>query len=130
MSLVVDTSIIIAVITNENSKSNLIKITGGEDLVAPLSLHWEIGNAISAMFKRMKIDLKTSRKAIEYYKMIPIRLIDVDINRSIEISHKYKIYCYDAYFLECAKNYGSSLLTLDKGLSVVAKQMNINVIEV
>jgi predicted nucleic acid-binding protein len=130
MSLIVDTSVIISVITNEKSKSKLIKITEGEDLISPSSLYWEIGNAISAMFKRKKIDLKTAKKAIEYYKMIPVRLVDVDINKSIEISHQHKIYAYDAYFLECARNYSSPLLTLDNGLTTVAKQMNINVIEV
>jgi predicted nucleic acid-binding protein len=82
MSLIVDTSVIISVITNEKSKSKLIKITEGEDLISPSSLYWEIGNAISAMFKRKKIDLKTAKKAIEYYKMIPVRLVDVDINKS------------------------------------------------
>ena len=54
MSLVVDTSIVISVITNEKSKSKLIKIAQDEDLMAPSSLHWEIGNAFSAMFKRNK----------------------------------------------------------------------------
>lgn len=130
MSLVVDTSIIISVITNEKSKSKLIKITEGEDLISPSSLHWEIGNAFSAMFKRKRIDLVAAKRAIEYYKMIPMRLVDVDISKSIEISHHYKIYTYDAYFLECAKNYSSPLITLDNGLAAVAKQMKINVIEV
>ncbi len=130
MSLIVDTSVIISVITNEKSKSKLIKITEGEDLISTSSLYWEIGNAISAMFKRKKIDLKAAKEFIEYYKMIPIRLVDVDIKKSIEIAHQYKIYAYDAYFLECARNYSSPLLTLDNGLNTVAKQMNLNVIEV
>jgi len=79
MSLVVDTSVIISVIINEKSKSKLIKITEGENLIAPSSLHWEIGNAFSAMFKRKKIEIDSAKKAIEYYKMIPLRLVDVDI---------------------------------------------------
>ena len=130
MSLIVDTSVIISVVTNEKSKSKLIKITKGEDLIAPASIHWEIGNAFSAMFKRKKVDLKSTKKAMEYYKMIPLRLVDVDIYKSIELSNQYDIYAYDAYFLECARNYSSPLLTVDNGLLEVAKQMNINVIEV
>ena len=51
MSLVVDTSVIISVLLNEKSKSKLIKITKGENLIAPSALYWEIGNAFSAMFK-------------------------------------------------------------------------------
>lgn len=130
MSLVVDTSVIISVITNENHKSKLIKLTKGEDLISPSSLHWEIGNAFSAMFKRKRIDLKTAKKAMEYYEMIPIRLLDIDMHKAIEIAHQFKIYAYDAYFLECARTYSSTLLTIDSGLLKVAKQMNINVIEV
>lgn len=130
MSLVVDTSVIISVITNEKSKSKLIEVTEDEDLIAPSSLNWEIGNAFSAMFKRKKIELDSTKKAIEYYKMIPLRLVDVDIYKSLEISKQYNIYAYDAYFLECAMSYKSSLLTIDNRLLDLAKQMNIKVIEV
>jgi len=130
MGLIVDTSVIISVITNEESKSKLIKMTEGEELIAPSSLHWEIGNAFSSMFKRGRIDLNLAKKAIEYYKMIPLRLVDIELFKAVEVSHKYNIYAYDAYFLECARNYNYPLLTLDNGLLESAKRMNINVIEV
>ena len=130
MSIVVDTSIIISVITNEKSKPKLVKITQGEDLIAPSSLHWEIGNSFSSMFKRKIITLKLAEKALDYYSMIPLRLVEVDLFKTLEISNKYNIYAYDAYFLECSKNYNSSLLTLDKKLIEIAKLMNLNVIEV
>lgn len=130
MSLIVDTSVIISVITNEKSKNKLIKVTEGEDLIAPSSLHWEIGNAFSAMFKRKKIEIDSAKEAIEYYKMIPLRLVEVDIYKSIELSYQYNIYAYDAYFLECAKDYNSPLLTVDNQLLDLAKKMNITVVEV
>lgn len=62
--------------------------------------------------------------------MIPLRLVEVDLAKSIEIAKEYNIYAYDAYFLKCARNYKSPLLTLDQGLSDIAKQMNINLKEV
>lgn len=130
MSIVVDTSIIISVVTNEKSKPKLVKITQGEDLIAPSSLHWEIGNAFSSMFKRKIITLKLAEKALDYYSLIPLRLVEIDLYKTLEISKKYNIYAYDAYFLECSKNYSSSLLTLDKKLIEIANLMNINVIEV
>ena len=49
MGIVVDTSVIISVITNEKHKAQLIKITKGEEFLAPKSLHWEIGIAFTAM---------------------------------------------------------------------------------
>ena len=70
MSIVVDTSVIISVITNEKSKTKLVRITQGEDLIAPSSLHWELGNAFSSMFKRKILSLKLAEKALNYYSMI------------------------------------------------------------
>jgi len=130
MSIVVDTSVIIAVLTNEKSKGNLIKATVGEDLIAPLSLHWEIGNAFSAMFKRKRITLSQAKKAIEYYSLIPLRFQEVDLKNALEIAKKYSIYAYDAYFLECSRKNNCALITLDKRLNTIAKKMKIKVIEV
>lgn len=52
MNLVVDTSVIIAVIANEPEEATLVAQTQGADLFAPHSLYWEVGNAFSAMLKR------------------------------------------------------------------------------
>lgn len=130
MDIVIDTSIIISVIINEKSKPKIIKITEGKNLVAPFSLHWEIGNAFSAMFKRKKIDIEKAKIAIQYYHMIPIKFVDVDINSSIELSHNYKIYAYDAYFLECARTLDIPLISLDNTLLNLAKKLKIKTIEV
>ena len=55
MNIVVDTSVIIAVITNEPYKASLVELARGADLLAPPSLHWEVGNAFSAMLKQQRI---------------------------------------------------------------------------
>ncbi len=130
MSLVVDTSVIISVITNEKHKTQLIKVTRGEELIAPEALHWEIGNAFSAMFKRNRIDIKLAKKALKYYQKIPLRFVEIDLDSSVEIAHKYSIYAYDAYFIECAKRYNLSLLTLDSKLINIGKKVGIQVKEV
>ena len=57
MKYVVDASVIIAVIANEPEKERLVEITQGADLLAPASVHWEIGNAFSAMIKRGRVSL-------------------------------------------------------------------------
>src|SRR5437762_8583633 len=102
MSLVVDTSIIIAVLINEDSKDRILELTLNEDLIAPSSLHWEIGNAFSAILKKNNAKLDLLLKAASYYKMIPLQFIEVDLINSIKIANEFKIYAYDAYFLECA----------------------------
>jgi len=130
MSLVVDTSVIISVITNGVHKAKLIKETKGEELIAPISLHWEIANAFSAMFKRSRISLEQAKEALKYYSQIKIRLVEVDLNKTLDVSFNYNIYAYDAYFIICAKQYKSRLISLDKGLLHIAKQNNIITIEV
>ncbi|MFO7525791.1 MAG: type II toxin-antitoxin system VapC family toxin [Ignavibacteriaceae bacterium] len=130
MSMIVDTSVIISVITNEKNKARLVTLTEGEYLIAPSSIRWEVGNAFSAMFKRKKVDLILAEKAIEYYNMIPLKLVDVDIYNSLEIAYQYNIYAYDAYFLECAIQYNAPLLAIDNKLKEIAKQINISIVEV
>jgi len=51
LNITIDTSAIVAVITNESSKGQIITATKGASLIAPDSIHWEIGNAFSSMFK-------------------------------------------------------------------------------
>lgn len=77
MDVLVDASVIVAVIANEPEKDTLIELTKGARLVAPHSIHWEIGNAFSAMLKRKRITLEQARKAIAAYKKIPIKLVDI-----------------------------------------------------
>ena len=60
--IVVDTTVIIAVITNESSKAQIIDATLDATLVAPRSLDVEVGNALSRMFKRKRIDLDAAEK--------------------------------------------------------------------
>lgn len=130
MNIVVDTSVIIAVITNERHKQQLVDITYGADLIAPPSLHWEVGNAFSAMFKRKRINFKQAINAIKAYRKIPIRFCDVKLDLALEISDKLNIYAYDAYFIGCAAKFKSSLISLDKSLLNAANNFGIKIIEV
>ena len=129
MELVADTSTIIAVIANEPEKPLLVAKTQGYELIAPRSLYWEIGNAFSAMIKRGRITRAQATAAVEIYKQIPINLVDVELERALEIVDKYKVYAYDAYMIVCALDHGCPLLTLDGGLAYAAKAAGVEVWE-
>ena len=105
-------------------------MTRGVDLIAPASLHWEIGNAFSAMLKRKRIHLKHVTTAMKQYNKIPIRFHETDLNDAIIIAEQLNIYAYDAYFLSSALHFKAPLLTLDRQLVSQAKYLNLNVIEV
>ncbi len=130
MNVVVDTSVIIAVIANEPERDILIELTRGADLIAPQSIHWEVGNAFSAMLKRKRVTLAQAQKSIEIYKTIPIRFLDVGLEQTLKLASELDIYAYDAYIIECALKYKSPLISLDRTLVNVAKQMKVNVLEV
>ncbi len=99
MKIVVDTSVIMAVIANEPEKVALVQLTKGAELIAPHTVHWEIGNAFSAMLKRKRITLDQASKALEAYANIPIRFLDVELERSLRVADELGIYAYDAYIL-------------------------------
>lgn len=130
MNIVVDTSIIVAVLLNEPQKASLIEVTSEATLYAPASLHWEIGNAFSAMFKQKRLTLDQAQKALRIYSQITLNLVDVDLGKSVHVSSDQGIYAYDAYFIVCAQKLHAPLLSLDKGLKEAAKQAGIRLLEV
>ena len=130
MDLVIDTSAIIAVIANEPEKSALVEHTTGASLLAPQSVHWEVGNAFSAMIKRGRVSLDQARAAVGIYQKIPIRLLEVELSDALSIAAEFDLYAYDAYLIACARRQRCPLLTLDRGLIHAAKQASITVVEV
>ncbi len=130
MDIVVDASAIIAVIVNEPNKANIVQATQGASLIAPASIHWEIGNAFSAMFKRNRLNLEEAIMAVSIYKQIPIRFVEVELEASLQIAKQLNIYAYDAYMLRCSQKQKAPLLSLDKTLIRLAKQLKLQVIEV
>jgi len=130
MYVTIDTSALIAVIGNEASKQQIIEATSDCSLYAPSSVHWEVGNAFSAMFKRDRSTIELARLALAAYREIPIKFIDVSLDHAVEISKALDIYAYDAYLIQCAQQTSTSLLTLDNGMKIAAEKMGIHVLEV
>ena len=130
MDIVVDASAIIAVIMNEPSRAAIIEATIAANLMAPESIHWEIGNAISAMFKRKLISIEQAVQAVRIYETIPIRLVRVELEASLVIAKKADIYAYDAYLIQCALKYKAPLLTLDNKLTSLAEKMGVELVKV
>ena len=130
MELVVDTSAIIAVLVHGSERETILQRTVGAALTAPSSVHWEVGNAFSAMLKRRRITLSQARQAVRIYEQMQFRFIDVDIGQSLNLSDQLGLYAYDAYVLACALTLHSPLLTLDKALAGSAPLAGVRVMEV
>lgn len=130
MRIVVDTSAVIAVVAGEAEKPRLIELTQNAVIVAPPSIDWEIGNAFSAILKRGRIELDQAIEAIEVYQEIAIEIVEIDLKEAVRLAGKHKIYAYDAYIIQCAKEYDLPLISLDKNLIAIARREGVNVIEV
>jgi len=130
MEMIVDTSVVIAVIAKEKSRRKIISVTRGIELVAPFSLHAEVGNALSAMFKRKLITFQKAAVMLGIYKQIPIQFIDIDLERSLKLAEELRIYAYDAYMLDSALVRNVQLITLDTKLQKIAEKRGIEVIRI
>jgi predicted nucleic acid-binding protein len=130
MEIVIDTSAILAVVGLEPERAELIRLTKGAILVAPSSVHWEIGNAISAMFKRKAIELDDALRILDAYAGIPIRLLDPTLRQATELSRQLNVYAYDAYVIACAINQRAPILSLDGVLKERARSLKLEIIEV
>jgi len=129
MKIVADTNTFIAVALNEPEKDRIIRLSEGHDLIAPEVLPFEVGNALTAMLKRKVLDTDEVFLAWEMVQHIPVDLRRIDIGAALKIATQYNIYAYDAYFLECALNLRSPLLTLDRQMKAIAREIGIQIME-
>jgi predicted nucleic acid-binding protein len=130
VEIVIDTSAILAVIAEQPEKAELVRLTRGATLVAPPSVHWEVGNALSAMFKRRAIGMDEALTLLESYAEVPIRFIDLALKQAVELSARLNVYAYDAYVIACAVNQRAPILSLDSGLRARARELKLDVLEV
>ena len=129
MKIIADTNTFIAVALNEPERERIIHLTEGHDIIAPDVLPFEIGNALTAMVKRNTLKRTEVISAWDAIQKIPVDLRHAEIKSALNIAIKYGIYAYDAYFLDCADNLRSPLLTLDHGMKRIAREIGITLLE-
>jgi len=130
MKLVLDTSIVIALLASDEEQEYLFELIAGYDFVCSESIVPEVGNAISAMFKRGRITLVQGIALVDGFLQLDIQRVACNLTRALNISQAYHLYAYDSYVLECAERYHIELITLDRRMNEVAQQLGISVIEV
>jgi predicted nucleic acid-binding protein len=129
VELVVDTSVLIAVLTGEPTRDQLIARTQGAELLAPGSVHWEVGNAFSALLKRRRLKLNEVQTALTAYGQIPIRFVEIELAAVLELADRFGLYAYDACLMACARRQRAPLLTLDARLGRAAQEAGVQVVE-
>jgi predicted nucleic acid-binding protein len=130
MDMVIDTSAVIAVLTSEPERRVLVEHTRGVNLIAPASVHWEIGNALAAMLKRRRIKRGQIGSVLKSYERIPIRYVDVSLEGALDLAAEYNLYAYDAYVVLCALSHRARLLSLDRALVRAASAAGVKVVDI
>jgi predicted nucleic acid-binding protein len=128
MEMILDASAIMAVIVKEPEREKVIQLTKGVIIISPNMVSYEIANGLTKMMKKKVIEKERMINAFKYYQRIPIRQIEVDFKKALEIAWDHKIYSYDACYLESAKRLGLPLLTFDGSMARIGKKLGINVI--
>ena len=129
MKLVADTNIFLAVVLNEPEREIIIEMTAEAELVAPSVLPFEIGNALSSLYRRGLLSRQQVLQAWKFSQQIPVALQQVQFAQALEIAMNFRIFAYDAYFLACALTLHAPLMSMDKKMLSVAKELAIPVIE-
>jgi len=130
MQIVVDTSAVLAVLLGQPERETILSLTAGCDLIAPASMTAEIGNALSALFKKRHITLEQAEQVLANYDGQHLRFCPLDLPRSVRIAHDLGIYAYDAYMVELAERMRCHLLTLDQRLVSHSRNYGLRVLEV
>jgi len=129
MEIVLDACAIIAVIADEPEGMEVINITQNSIIVSPNVISFEIVNSLTRMMKKGIIDNKEKMMdLIKSFQQIPLQLVENDLENVLEIAWKYKIYAYDAFYLETARKLKLPLLTFDNGMRKIGKEMGITIL--
>ena len=129
MDVLLDASAIMAIILNESNRDKVIKITENALLLSPEIISFEIGNALINLNRKQKISEEELLGAYKKYTSIPLRIMRINIEKSLRIAYKFHIYAYDAYYLEIASRLRLPLITFDEQMKRVALSLNIIVLD-
>ena len=130
MRVVVDASVLLAVVRMEPHRDVLLAKTAGVSLVAPSLLPGELGNALFVMEKRRRAAPDDLLQVWEIFQEIPVEQVAIDVGEALELAMRLRIYAYDAYLIRCALEQHLPLLTMDQGLRQAAQACFVDVWEV
>jgi predicted nucleic acid-binding protein len=128
MEIITDACAIMAVIIKEPERDLVIQLTQNAVIVSPDMVPYEIANALTKMVKKKVIEKERMISAFNYFKKIPIKTIEIDFEKALEIAWDFKIYAYDACYLEAAKRLNLPLLTFDGNMIKVGKNLGLTIL--
>ncbi|MCL2266726.1 MAG: type II toxin-antitoxin system VapC family toxin [Treponema sp.] len=129
MEIVLDASAIIAFIADEPEAQIVINYTKNAAIVSPNIISSEIANALTRMMKKKIITSEEQMlNLIKNFKLIPMKLIEIDLEKALQIAWQNNLYAYDAFYLEIAKRLRLPLITFDTVMAKIGKTLGLNIL--
>lgn len=119
--LVVDCSVIAAIVFDEDQQREALALVAGKSLVAPFILDSEVA---SVALKKTQTGATAGMvaQAMDVYEGHDIELHPTDARGQIELAQRYSLSAYDAAYLWLASAMRIPLLTFDKKLARAARE--------
>lgn len=119
--LVIDASVISALLFDEPERDQAQAWMQGKQLYAPQLLDYEVANV--AVSKRRKgLPLAAAEIALRHYESADIQLLDPDPAELVGLAERYELSAYDAAYLWLAAEIKAPLATFDRRLGEAARR--------
>jgi len=118
--MVVDCSVIVAALFEEETRAQAYEMMVGKTLCAPYLLDVEF---VSVALKKSRLGwpAPSVKQALADYAVQNIELYDTDIPSQYALALRYNLSAYDAAYLWLAAELKTTLATFDKKLALAAK---------
>lgn len=120
--LVVDASVLAAMVFAEPSGPDAHAWTSGRALCAPHLLDAEIANAAMNKLRRRAMSIDEVLAALEGFASLEVQRFLASPAEVVTLAHRYALSAYDASYLWLAANLGAPLATFDERLGQAAKK--------
>ncbi len=120
--LVVDASVVAALVFLEQNRSDAASWLRGRALCAPHLLHAEIAGAGANQVRRRRQSPDAVLEMLSHFEAMEIDRYVVPPSGAFEIAQRYGLSTYDASYLWLAASLGAPLATFDARLGEAAKK--------
>jgi predicted nucleic acid-binding protein len=119
--LVVDCSVLAAVLFDEPERESAVLAMAGKELFAPDLLDHEL---VSVALKKSSLGLrKIAEQALEDLAQLRLTRCAVNGRAQLDMARKLNLTAYDAAYVLLAADLGAPLVTFDEALGLAAKEV-------
>ncbi len=135
MSLVLDSSVAVALVNRDETTTNIIQIfyrVARQGAWVPAIWHLEVANSLELAVRRGRFQPRLRDSALADLATLPIN-IDPETDRhawgaTLQLAVRHRLTLYDAAFLELAQRRRRPLATLDRELRAAAEAEGVPVL--